>query len=59
MGRRSKLAEASRKRAFARVRKMRGLFRGKPSLLDYLLKDRKKSLQEEEQRLPKRELRNQ
>ncbi len=59
MGRRGKLAEASRKRALARVCKLRGLFRGKPSLLDYLLKDRKKSLQQEEQRLPKSELRNQ
>ncbi len=51
MGRRSRAAETSRKRAASRLHKMRGSLAGKPSALEFLLKERRRELRREESRL--------
>lgn len=51
MGRQGKRAETNRKRALSRARKLRGSLKAKPSLLDSLLKERRREHQNEEREL--------
>jgi len=48
---RSRAAETSRKRAASRLHKMRGSLAGKPSALEFLLKERRRELRKQERRL--------
>ncbi len=51
MERHHKATLASRKRAAARLQKLRGSLKGKPSALHFLLNERHSNLQNEERRL--------